>query len=123
NGKWRVDEFEPGADWQGPYHGADFGFSQDPTTLVRCWVHDRRLYVEYEAHRVGLELDDTAAHWERHIPGYTKYTVRADSARPESISYLRRHGVPRIEGVDKWKGSVEDRKSTRLNSSHVKISY
>ena len=34
--------------------------------------------------------------------------IRADSARPESISYLRRHGLPRIEGVEKWKGSVED---------------
>ncbi|MDW0421966.1 phage terminase large subunit [Mannheimia haemolytica] len=31
-----------------------------------------------------------------------------DSARPESISYLKRHGLPRIIGVEKWKGSVED---------------
>ena len=34
--------------------------------------------------------------------------VRADSARPESISYLQRHGLPAIEGVAKWSGSVED---------------
>jgi len=34
--------------------------------------------------------------------------IRADSARPESISYLRRNGLPRIEGVKKWAGSVED---------------
>ncbi|OFN57230.1 hypothetical protein HMPREF2541_01955 [Eikenella sp. HMSC061C02] len=37
-----------------------------------------------------------------------KYVVRADSARPESISYLKRHGLPRITGVQKGKGSVED---------------
>jgi phage terminase large subunit len=34
--------------------------------------------------------------------------VRADSARPETISYLKRHGLPRVEGVKKWPGSVED---------------
>ena len=34
--------------------------------------------------------------------------MRADSARPESISYLKRHGLPRIQGVEKWPGSVED---------------
>ena len=34
--------------------------------------------------------------------------MRADSARPESISYLRRHGLPRIVAVEKGKGSVED---------------
>lgn len=110
-GKWVVDEFSPAADWSGPYHGADFGFAQDPTALVRCWVggpNGRTLYVEREAVKVGLELDDTAAHWARHVPDVARYVVRADSARPESISYLRRHGVPQIEGVAKWQGSVED---------------
>ena len=34
--------------------------------------------------------------------------IRADSARPESISYLKRHGMPFAEGVPKWTGSVED---------------
>jgi len=108
SGKWRVDEFEPGADWEGPYHGADFGFAQDPTTLVRCWVHGRTLYIEREAYRVGLELDHTADSWLRSIPGADRHVVRADSARPESISYIKRHGFPRIEAVQKWSGSVED---------------
>jgi phage terminase large subunit len=107
-GKWTVEAFEPEAGWDGPYHGADFGFAHDPTTLVRCWVHQRTLYVEHEAYRVGLELDDTAAHWQRHVPDCARYTIRADSARPESISYLRRHGLPQITGVQKWPGSVED---------------
>ena len=107
-GKWVVEPFEPSDDWGAPLHGADFGFAQDPTVLVRCYVHERTLYVSHEAYRIGLELDDTATHWESHVPGYAAYVVRADSARPESISYLKRHGAPRIEGVDKWKGSVED---------------
>ena len=107
-GKWIVEEFDPEPSWDGPYHGADFGFAQDPTTLVRCYVHNRRLYIDREAYHIGLELDHTAAYWERHVPGFARYAIRADSARPESISYLRRHGVNRIEGVPKWRGSVED---------------
>jgi phage terminase large subunit len=107
-GKWVVDEFTPGEDWQGPYLGADFGFAQDPTTLVEAWTHGRTLYLHREAYKVGLELDDTAPHWLRAVPGANKYVVRADSARPESISYLKRFGVPRIEAAPKWSGSVED---------------
>lgn len=107
-GKYQVAEFKPEPHWSGPYHGADFGFAQDPTTLVRVWVADRRLYIERESYAVGLELDHTATRWERDVPGVSRYVVRADSARPESISYLKRHGVPKIVGVDKWKGSVED---------------
>lgn len=107
-GKWVVEEFEPALGWDGPYHGADFGFAQDPTTLVRCWLHGRRLYIEHESYRVGLELDHTADRWRADVPDCERYAIRADNARPESISYLRRHGVPRIEGVEKWKGSVED---------------
>lgn len=107
-GKWTVEEFEPEDGWDGPYHGADFGFAQDPTTLVRCWVHGHRLYVEREAYRIGLELDHTGEHWKANVPGCERYVIRADSARPESISYLRRHGFPQITGAPKWSGSVED---------------
>jgi len=108
NGKTRVADFEPGADWNGPYYGVDFGFSQDPTTGVKCWVYDRRLWIEYEAGKVGLELDDTGPYLTARVPGIDGHTSRADSARPESISYLKRNGLPRITGVSKWPGSVED---------------
>lgn len=108
SGKWVVDEFTPGPDWKGPYHGADFGFAQDPTVLIRCWIHDESLWVEHESWEIGLELDDTAERWAEDVPGCEGYPIRADCARPESISYLRRHGMPRIEPVRKWSGSVED---------------
>jgi phage terminase large subunit len=107
-GKWEVCDFEPAEGWDGPYHGADWGFAQDPTTLVRVWINDRTLYIEHEAYKIGLELDATAEHWRNVIPGAEKYTIRADSARPETISYLQRHGLPKLEGVKKWPGSVED---------------
>ena len=113
-GKYEVQEFSPGPSWNGPYQGVDFGFAQDPTTAVRCWVHDDCLWIEYEAGRVGLELDHTSAFIADRIPRFSDYASRADSARPESISYLKRHGTPRMESVKKWQGSVED------GVSHIK---
>ena len=108
HGKWRVAEFEPGPDWDGPYQGGDFGFSQDPLAAVRCWIYDEALFVEYEAGAVGLEIDDAPEFLNVHIPGFSEYVSRWDNARPESISYFSRNGVPRAEAADKWNGSVED---------------
>lgn len=107
-GKYVVEQFYPDPDWDGPYQGLDFGFAQDPTAAVRCYIRDGALWVHREAGKVKLELDDTADFVNVGIPDFHKYVSRADSARPESISYLKRHGLPRIEGVEKWQGSVED---------------
>lgn len=107
-GKFKQREFTPGNLWDGPYYGMDFGFAQDPTTAVKCWVYDGDLYVEQEAGKIGLELDDTAEFIAKRLHGIEQYAIRADSARPESISYLKRHGLPKIQGVKKWQGSVED---------------
>lgn len=107
-GAFEVDEFEPLPTWDGPYQGLDFGFAQDPTAAVRCYIHERVLYIRHEAGRVKLELDKTADFVTDRIPDFERYAVRADSARPESISYLKRHGLPSITAVEKWKGSVED---------------
>lgn len=107
-GKYQEMEFVPNPDFDGPYYGLDFGFAQDPTAAVKCWVFNGDLYIEFEAGKVGLELDDTADFIAKGVPQIADHVVRADSARPESISYLKRHGLPRIIGVEKWKGSVED---------------
>ena len=107
-GKFEQREFEPGNDWDGPYHGLDFGFSQDPTAATKSWVHEDILYVEYELYEKRLELDDTAEALIEAIPDISRHTVRADNARPESISYLKRKGIPRIVACEKGKGSVED---------------
>lgn len=106
--KWHIAEFEPAEDWDGPYFGLDFGFSQDPIAATKTWIHDEKLYIEYECGKVGLELDDTADFLKKHIPGIEKHVIRADCARPESISYLKRKGLPRIIGCEKGKGSIED---------------
>lgn len=106
--KYRVMAFESSEHWGMPYCGLDFGFSQDPTAAVKCWVFDGRLYIEHEAGKIGLELDKTQPFIAAAIPEFCRHEIMADSARPESISYLKRHGMPYIKGVEKGKGSVED---------------
>jgi len=106
--KFRVDEFEPLPSWNGPYFGNDFGFAQDPTVFLVTYVSGNTLYIRRECGKVGLELDETAQFAKDRITGIERHTIRADSARPESISYLKRHGLPGITGVEKWQGSVQD---------------
>lgn len=109
--KYQVESFTPASHWDGPYQGADWGFSTDPTAFVRCWIDGTRLYVEREAYGVGIEIDAMPAFFDAAVPmapGAREITTRADSARPETISYMQRHGYPQLVSVDKWSGSVED---------------
>lgn len=106
-GKYVIEAFEPGKDWSGPHQGGDWGFSQDPSVLVRVWIHGRKLYIEYEAWGIGVDIDATPALFDQ-VPRARDYVTRADSARPETISYMQRHGYARMAGVEKWDGSVED---------------
>ena len=58
-GKWVIRDFNPDPEaWLGPYYGADWGFSQDPTAFTRSWVHNQRLYIEYESGGVRIDMDD-----------------------------------------------------------------
>lgn len=107
-GKVAVEPFEPTPTWDGPYLGGDFGFSQDPTAAVEVWIVGDEIFIRREAFKVGLELDDTAPFVTNLIPAFIDNASRWDNARPESISHLSRHGLPRIKPVEKWKGSVED---------------
>lgn len=86
--------------------GADFGFAIDPNTLIRMFTLDGNLYIEYEAYGVGVELDHMPQFYNK-IPEADRWPIKADSARPETISYLKRQGF-NISAAKKWQGSVED---------------
>ena len=114
---WRIgayDEFQPGRQTIF-YFGADFGFSVDPSTLIRCYIdpiYPRRLYVDKELYRVGVEIDHLPMFYDQVMntsitPGGRKWSIVADSARPETISYLRRKDF-NILGARKGAGSLED---------------
>lgn len=103
---WTVEEFESpkGATYR---LGADWGFSVDPSVLVRCYLDGRRLYVDYEAYMVGCEIDNLPNLFDR-VPGSRKWFITADSARPETISYMQRHGFPRVNKAIKGAKSLEE---------------
>lgn len=105
-GRYLIEDFAPAPHWDGPYYGADWGFSRDPSVLMRLWIADSRLYVEYDEGGVGLDLDQLVTAWQR-VPGSSRYQVWADSARPETIHEMGRRGF-RVKGAPKWAGSVED---------------
>ncbi len=104
-GKTIVENFDTPTDAV-HYYGLDWGFSQDPTAVISCFILDKELYIDYEAGGLGVELDHTHRLIDS-IPGAKENVIRADSARPESISYVKRQGY-RIESVYKWSGSIED---------------
>lgn len=88
------------------YYGLDWGFSQDPTAVLRCTLIDCDLYIDYEAGGKQVEINHTHKLIDK-IPNSKKSIIRADCARPESISYVKNQGY-KIVGADKWGGSVED---------------
>ena len=109
-GKYTSYDFEVKDYWEGPYFGLDFGFATDPTVMTKCWISDdNKLYIQYEAYGMHTEISmlptlfDSINNCEAR-----KYISRADCARPETISHLKRNGYPKCIGVKKWKGSVED---------------
>jgi phage terminase large subunit len=142
----RVEEFvtPPNTQFQ---TGADWGFSIDPATLVRCFESLRnpatgelwprkRLYIDRDLYQVGVEIDHLPSFFDGLVCGckinpaqaLTPYTmivpptckapaehgcmrrwpIVADSARPETISFLRRHGYTRIEAAKKGQNSVKE---------------
>jgi len=103
---WKIEEFEvdPAAVIR---QGADWGFSVDPTVLVQAYIVGRRLYIPYEAYRVGCEIVDTPDLF-MSLPDAEKWPMVADSARPETISHLRKNGFPKITSAVKGPKSVEE---------------
>jgi phage terminase large subunit len=87
--------------------GADFGYSIDPSCIVRCYLRGQTMFVDYEAYMIGCEIEQLPELFGR-VPDAGKWPVTADSSRPETISYLRNHGFPRIRPSIKGPGSVEE---------------
>ena len=88
------------------FYGSDFGFSNDPSTIIRCYEKDRCLYIDYEAGGVGIEIDDLPNMY-RQVPGVREHKIIADSSRPDTISYLNRQRFF-VRGAKKGKDSIKD---------------
>ena len=109
-GKYVVETFDTDIFHTRLFHGADWGFANDPTALIRCWVTKQpdgeHLWVDAESVGYGVEIDETPALF-RKISTSVSWPIKADNSRPETFSYVRRQGF-KIDPADKWAGSVED---------------
>jgi phage terminase large subunit len=95
--------------WDGPYYGFDWGFSQDPTVLIKLYLKGKEiLYIEKEWSGVGVELDDIGPRCLEVMPEARNCTARADNSRPETISHVRSKSGINVIAAEKWKGSIED---------------
>ena len=104
-GKYVVENFETpkNADF---HFGADWGFANDPTTLVRSFIVGNDLYIDMCAGKIGCDLEDTPSLFNE-VHGSSIYPIYADSARPETISFMRSKHY-NVIAAEKWNGSVED---------------
>ena len=105
-------------------YGMDFGFSQDPTTLIAVHKHHDMLYVRELMYERGLTTTDIVRRLESLNIGKTE--IWADSAEPRLIEEIYRSGFnikPVKKGPDSIKfgisvlqnfGIVVDSKSTHL---------
>lgn len=103
---WAIEDFDAPADAIHRF-GADWGFAVDPTVLVRCHIIGRKLYIDYEAYKIGCEITETPTLFGS-VPESDKWAIRADSSRPETISHMKKNGYPKIHSAIKGPGSVED---------------
>lgn len=105
--KFIVDMFEIDYE-QHAYYGLDFGYSVDPTACVRCYIKNNILYITHELYATHIEIDRIYERCVSVFPAdFLTSKIRADSARPDTISFLKRQGL-NIKGAEKGKGSVED---------------
>lgn len=102
---FQVEKFEAPKDAIFRY-GLDFGFSPDPTVLVRGFIVGNRLYIDHEAYETELEIEDTPAMLLT-VPGADTFTITAASDRPERIKSLRRAGFNAVPAV-RGNNSVQD---------------
>lgn len=85
-------------------YGIDFGFTNDPSTLIEVRMQDGELWIKEMIYETGLTNQDLSHRME--ILGVSKGSlIVADSSEPKSIEELRRlHWT--VDGVKKGKDSI-----------------
>jgi phage terminase large subunit len=101
---WKVEEFDTPKDAEF-YFGLDLGFSVDPSVLTRCFIEGRKLYIDYAHYEMQVETVELP-NFCLQVPESENYHITVDSARPESISHLKKHGFPKARASVKGPNSV-----------------
>jgi len=87
-------------------YGLDFGYSTDPTALVKVYKRGKKIWVEELLYERGLTNEDIVEVMK--AQGVPKLaSIYADSAEPKSIQTIRQLGYPNIKGAQKGPDSIK----------------
>lgn len=97
-------------------YGMDFGFSNDPSTLVSVYTKDINLYVKEHLYRTAMTTTDI----HKFLLGekLDNKPIYADSAEPRLIEELRRMGhniFPSLKGKDSVNAGIDLLKRYKIN--------
>jgi len=82
-------------------HGMDFGFTNDPSTLIGVWKSEGKIWIDELLYRTNMTNNDIG-NFLKSIQFERKELI-CDSAEPKSIEELRRQGFnvqPALKGAD-----------------------
>jgi phage terminase large subunit len=97
--------------------GMDFGFTNDPTTLIEVWKDTDSVYLNeliYERNLTNQDIADRLAEYE--VDKYIE--IIADSAEPKSIEEIRRMGFnikPATKGPDSILNGIDILKRYKIH--------
>jgi len=98
--------------------GIDFGYTNDPTAIVKVGIKDECLFVDEMLYRKEMLNTDIAKFL--NLAGVKKQydEIYADSAEPKSIEEIKRHGYnvkPSVKGADSIISGIDKIKTYRLH--------
>lgn len=102
---WRQGQFD---NTLPVYYGLDFGFSIDPTTLVKIAVSGQKLYCQVLFYKKGLTSNDIVLNLKQHIKANS--LIVADSAEPRLIEEIKQSGfniMPTTKGADSVRAGIK----------------
>ena len=97
-------------------YGMDFGFTNDPSTLVSVYTKDINLYVKEHLYRTAMTTTDI--HKFLLSEKLENKPIYADSAEPRLIEELRRMGhniFPSLKGKDSVNAGIDLLKRYKIN--------
>jgi len=97
-------------------YGMDFGYSNDPTTLVSVFVMEHNLYIKEHLYRTQMTTQDINKFLREQ--NLLSNPIYADSAEPRLIAELRRMGhniFPSLKGKDSVNAGIDLLKRYKLH--------
>lgn len=97
-------------------YGVDFGYTNDPTTLVAVYTKEYNIYLKELIYQTQMTTNDIHNKWKQ--IGITREPIYCDSAEPRLIEELRRMGWnvrPSIKGADSVNAGIDLLKRFKIN--------